>query len=335
MKTKAAFIIYIAAIISVVCGNALGKYSGGTGEPNNPYQIASKADLLALAADTNDYSKCFILTADVNMEGQVFTKAIIAPDTNSVTNFQGTAFTGTFDGNDFKITNFTIDGGSNQYLGLFGRIDLRGSVKNLGLENSTVSGSRDIGGLAGSSAGGLVGSLLGGIISNCYSTGNVSGSSQYFGGLVGYSFNSGINSCYSRGWVSGTSNVGGLVGYKDGGSVLGSFWNTQTSGQLSSSGGTGLSTLQMKQQGSFTGWDFTTVWAICEGTNYPRLLWQIPAADWVCPDGVNKEDLGYFAGRWLESDCGSSNNCGGTDIDVSDTVDSADFALFASYWLND
>jgi len=32
-----------------------GTYSGGTGEPNNPYQIVSKADLLALAATTADY----------------------------------------------------------------------------------------------------------------------------------------------------------------------------------------------------------------------------------------------------------------------------------------
>jgi hypothetical protein len=37
------------------------KYSGGTGEPNNPYQIGSVDDLLALAADTNDYNQCFIV----------------------------------------------------------------------------------------------------------------------------------------------------------------------------------------------------------------------------------------------------------------------------------
>ena len=34
------------------------KYSGGTGEPNTPYQIANVADLMTLANDANDYSKC-------------------------------------------------------------------------------------------------------------------------------------------------------------------------------------------------------------------------------------------------------------------------------------
>ncbi len=196
-----------------------------------------------------------------------------------------------------------------------------------------VSGSYRIGGLAGYSNGS---------ISSCYSTSNVSAYSSmgYVGGLVGCNSGStsSISNCYSRGAVSGSSNaqyIGGLVGYKGGGSISRSFWDKQTSGRPFGTDGTGLSTLQMKQQASFTGWDFSTIWVICEGTNYPRLLWQIPAADWVCPDGVNTEDLGYLVQRWLESDCDTSNNCGGTDIDVSHTVDFVDFALFASYWLND
>ena len=131
---------------------------------------------------------------------------------------------------------------------------------------------------------------------------------------------------------------GGLVGYKDSeypGSITAFFWDVNTSGQPTSAGGTGLSTLQMKQQASFTGpWDFWFIWAICEGTNYPRLRWQILAADWVCPDGVNMEDLSYFVERWLESDCTSSNNyCGGTDMNASGVVDFKDFAMFAENWL--
>ena len=79
MKTRTIFILSFAAIIALSAGSASAKYSGGTGEPNNPYQLASKANLLAMAADTNDYGKCFILTADINMAGQTFTTAIIAP----------------------------------------------------------------------------------------------------------------------------------------------------------------------------------------------------------------------------------------------------------------
>jgi hypothetical protein len=76
------------------------------------------------------------------------------------------------------------------------------------------------------------------------------------------------------------------------------------------------------------------VWAICEGTNYPRLMWQIPAGDWACPDGVNVEDLDYFVGRWLLIDCTADNDyCGGADMDSSGVVDMADLAMFAQHWL--
>jgi len=144
--------------------SSLFAYSGGSGTAGNPYQIATKADLLALAANTADYGKCFIMTANVNMQGRVFTQAIIAG--------QGTAFTGTFDGNGHKITGFIVNGGSNSYLGLFGQINPGGSVKNLGLENFVVvSGNQYVGGLVGYNSGNS--------ISYCYSTSQVSG--YYFG----------------------------------------------------------------------------------------------------------------------------------------------------------
>jgi hypothetical protein len=168
--------ILALAIIALLAGTAAeAKYSGGTGDPNTPYQIATANDLLALAADTNDYGKCFILTADIDMGGQVFTTAIIAADISSSSGFQGTAFTGTFDGDGHKITHFTINGGSNDYLGLFGQIgqlnssgSVKGSVKNLGLENCTVSGNLFVGGLVGLN-------YNYGNVRNCYSTGNVNG----------------------------------------------------------------------------------------------------------------------------------------------------------------
>ncbi len=179
-------------------------YSGGSGTVGSPYQIASKDDLLALAATPTDYGKCFILTADINMAGQTFTTAIIAPDTSSSTDFQGTAFTGTFDGSGHKIINFTINGDSNGYIGLFGYIN-GGSVKNLGIENFSVNGASFIGGLVGWKSGSSS-------ITNCYSTGEVSGDS-YVGGLVGYDISGNISSCYSACSVYGNNQyVGGLVG---------------------------------------------------------------------------------------------------------------------------
>jgi hypothetical protein len=260
MKTKSTFTDagWNLLIWDIVEGQTYPffKSGGGTGTPDDPYRIATAEDLLALASATTDYDKCFILTADIDMEGQVFTTAIIA---------SGDVFTGTFDGNGHKITNFTINGGSNSCLGLFGYISSGGSVKNLGLEDFAVSGSSD-----SYCVGGMVG-VNEGIISNCYSTGAVSGGdySYYLGGLVGWNSSS-ISNCYSTGAVNGTSDVGGLVGYNYG-SVVGSFWDTETSGQTTSAGGTGKTTAEMKTKSMFTdaGWDFMTIWDIVEGQTYP------------------------------------------------------------------
>jgi len=71
------------------------------------------------------------------------------------------------------------------------------------------------------------------------------------------------------GSVTGGSYVGGLVGKGD--SVIYSYWDTETSGQSSSDGGTGLTTAQMKQSANFSGWDFTGVWRIYDGYSYPLL----------------------------------------------------------------
>jgi hypothetical protein len=254
-------------------------YSGGSGTAADPYKIATKVDLLALAGTLADYNKYFILTADVDLEGVVFTKAIIAPNTISSSNFQGTAFTGKFNGNGHKITNFTINGGNNSYLGLFGYIGRGGQVQYLGIENYVISsGGSYIGGLTGINyigtitqcystgtvnGSGYVGGLAGynqsansslGVITSCYATGSVKGSYSV-GGLVGENWGS-ISQCYSASTVGGTSsysNIGGLVGGGSSDSVKNSFWDIQTSGQTKSRGGTGKTTAEMKTQTTFAG----------------------------------------------------------------------------------
>jgi hypothetical protein len=233
MKARETSVFTAATILAVVLcfsGN-LSAYSGGTGETNNPYQIANVADFNQLSSTPTDCNKSFILTADINLAG-----VTLAPVGNS-----STQFTGVFDGKDHKITNFTINGGSNSYVGLFGYIGTDGSVKNLGVENCSVSGGSNVGGLAGENdgsisscfstgtvssssndysvcAGGLVGTTgYNANIINCYSTGTVSGSSTVFsvcvGGLVGLNgYYANISNCYSMGTISGNGSVGGLVG---------------------------------------------------------------------------------------------------------------------------
>ena len=191
--------------------------------------------------------------------------------------------------------------------------------------------------------GGLVGRNFGVTLISCYATGSVTGTGNFVGGLVGLNAYGTLTTCYATGSVSGNSNVGGLVGYNYEGTLTGCFWDTQTSGTSDGvgnvdpdpAGAMGKNTVDMKTLSTFTssGWDFDNIWAICEGTNYPRLLWSIPAADLVCPDGVNFADYSFFAERWLNTNCASNNNCDGTDFDFSGTVDIADLKIFCNYWL--
>ena len=216
VKSLKDWTIVLLTFIVLFCNTILAKYSGGMGEPNAPYQIANVADLLTLANDVNDYNKCFIMTADINLDPNlldrgVFTSAVIAPDINNSNNyFDGNSFIGIFDGYDHKILNLTIDtnGIGNDYLGLFGDVNIGGVVKNLGLENidiksSPVSYSFCLGGLAGSNEGS---------INNCHSTGNLNGNSSV-GGLIGRNDSGNIDNCYSKAGVVSREIVGGLVGY--------------------------------------------------------------------------------------------------------------------------
>lgn len=131
----------------------------------------------------------------------------------------------------------------------------------------------------------FVGALLGenqngGNVTNSYATGNVSGVEDV-GGLIGYNTANGstLLKCYASGAVSAsTSNVGGLVGLNGGGGND-NYWNTTTTGQAngawnnSNIGATGKTTTQMKQQATFTNWDFTNIWEIVEGVSQPTLRW--------------------------------------------------------------
>lgn len=144
--------------------------------------------------------------------------------------------------------------------------------------------------------GGLVGyNTTGGIITNSYATGDVNGegnSVSKVGGLVGANITGGtITNSYATGDVNGDGRSGGLVGYNyDSSTITGSVFNRETTGRENGVGGgsgdgaTSLTTTEMKQQNSFSEWDFTTpVWQIDEGITYPYLAWQTDNRDLAPP----------------------------------------------------
>jgi hypothetical protein len=201
-------IVPLLISIFILSFPAYAKYSGGTGEPNDPYQIATAADLIALGETPGDYDKHFILTANIDLDPnlpgrKVFDRAVIAPDVDTGEYyFQGTSYTGVFDGNDHTISHLTATGVS--YLGLFGGLASGAEVKDLGVIDVNIVGSGDV-------VGGLVGNnQQGALVTRCYSTGTVTGDDN-IGGLTGK--NSGrITQCYSSSVIYGNYIVAGLLG---------------------------------------------------------------------------------------------------------------------------
>lgn len=139
--------------------------------------------------------------------------------------------------------------------------------------NSTIRDSFATGSVTGNNdVGGLVGYNESGSIMNSFAAGTVTGN-QVIGGLVGYiTVGSNINNSYAAGNVICNNCVGGLVGYNEAiRNISNSYWDINISGQVTSAGGEGKTTTEMKQQVTFSGWDFEDTWAIMEGLTYPYL----------------------------------------------------------------
>ena len=134
-----------------------------------------------------------------------------------------------------------------------------------------VTGTVNIGGLIG------YGNASGGTINNCYSLGNVTATNnQQAGGLTGVLYIQSITNCYSTGVINATgSYVGGLIGIGSP-TITSCYFDSTVTGRTTPTT-QARTTTQLKQQASFAGWDFTSVWNIDEGTSYPYLkLLQTP-----------------------------------------------------------
>ena len=140
------------------------------------------------------------------------------------------------------------------------------------MEGNVNGDYESVGGLVGlnDSPGGITGS---------YATGSVTGSSSV-GGLAGRNDNdSTITSSYATGSVTGSSRVGGLVGssVSSGVVISASYWDTQTTGQTSStdsedSAGKTTAELQTLTSagGIYATWD-PDVWDFGTSSQYPVL----------------------------------------------------------------
>ena len=74
--------------------------------------------------------------------------------------------------------------------------------------------------------------------------------------------------------MNGSVLTGGILAQKISGNTNYLYWDIETSQVDTSVSGEGKTTIEMKQQATYTGWDFNEVWSIDEGVDYPRLQWE-------------------------------------------------------------
>lgn len=206
------------------------------------YQITTEGELswFAEAVNNGDTSSNARLMNDITINRKVLSDdGSLISDPSSLkswtpigTDADGMRFTGTFDGQNHTITGLYIDGTAD-YVGLFGCIGKNsiatGTVKDVTLADSYVSGKDYVGGICGYNNGGTlqgcrntgkvsgnieVGGVCGwnyiGIVQESYNIGEVS-SKNYVGGVCGLG-NGTVKGCYNIGKVTGESKVGGVCG---------------------------------------------------------------------------------------------------------------------------
>ena len=281
-------------------------------------------------SNTPDQPTCtgYELTADLDFDTHGDDDAVTAADTywNGGAGWApigswSSPLATTFDGAGHAIANLFINRGSADNMGLFGVVHDGGRIRNLGLEGVNITGRDKIGALAGVTyatsaveavyvtgvvsgrewVGGLIGEHFPtASLRNSYSAASVTGS-RYAGGLLGYVPNAhaAVYYSYARGIVSGQESGGLLFSSNSDWSITGhqTYWDTQTSGQATSNGGTGQTTSNLKtptdtttdmdastvgNQNIYSSWPVAT-WDFGTASQYPALKYDTDgdgAASW-------------------------------------------------------
>lgn len=204
----------------------------GEGTEESPYLIQNAEDLSMFSnfLNSGEYTDAYFkLTNDIDMAGAKYTTVA--------------TFSGTFDGDGHVISNLTINNSGVTNVGLIGFLE-GGTIKNLGIVDSTITGGDKVGAFAGrtmhatiyncygknvtvsgrNDVGGLVGMCNNSVVENCFTTGTITGTGISIGGVFG-SMNSSldanpeaqmvVNNCYSTAEAKGEGNVGAIAGWDE------------------------------------------------------------------------------------------------------------------------
>lgn len=258
MKTKRrGFLKYVgmpllASIlaISLLPSSALAFSGYGSGTPSTPYRIGSCSQLEEM---NNNLSGYYVLASNIDCSG--------------VSNFtsigNGTAFSGTFDGQGHTIKGLTMN---DVECGLFAQTS-NATIENVNLQGGSMAynGSCGTGGSIDGDAyqstltnvhssmainttittgvlGGLVGYIDGYTLSDSSFSGTITNNEMQFsdeGGLIGQINDATLSNSYSTGSIneSGSDvyvNLGGLIGTTQAGAVVSNVYSSGTINNVSS-----------------------------------------------------------------------------------------------------
>lgn len=133
---------------------------------------------------------------------------------DSIGRQEGYGYTGTFDGNNYKIYNIPEFNNTTSRVGFFGYLS-GGTIKNCGFiykDGTELKSTQDV--------GGVVGRIENGSVNNVSSSGATvsdnGNDNNSYGGLVGSIRNGTISNSSNYNTVSAKNNAGGIVGYANG-----------------------------------------------------------------------------------------------------------------------
>ena len=171
-----------------------------------PIEIPNAGKLEQLMGD--EYrGRSFILLSNIDL-------SIIVGKWDSIGSQEGYGYTGTFDGNNYKIYNIPEFNNTTSRVGFFGYLS-GGTIKNCGFiygDGTTLKSTQDV--------GGVVGRVEKGTIENVSSSGatisNNNNEDNSYGGLVGSIADGKILNSSNYNTVSAKNNAGGIVGHANG-----------------------------------------------------------------------------------------------------------------------
>lgn len=195
-------------------------FEGGSGTAEDPWQIATVEQLQAVH---DDLTASYVLTADIDLDGVDFEpignfEAVSEED--SETPKEEAAFTGSFDGDGYTISNLVMEDDAALSYGLFGCIYGENAVvTDLKVEDISLTGSMMVGviGYAASEnpvdgitlegdnqISGL--SMVGGIVGGGF---YVSAYAEFFPEPEAFS----VTNCEASGTINGGEMAGSVAGY--------------------------------------------------------------------------------------------------------------------------